>query len=388
MGDLCQQTGRVNAHHVAASIVALALFGVILVIGLSTIKGMQKLKKLNSIIRGLYYFCFICCVASPLCHISVTLVCILPNNLSPNIFRAIYYFVYISLLITMLSTLFVRLHCTFKESVYRLSFIHKIIMLSIFCILWISLISALTSQIIYSLNHRDRFMDTPGFLIFAVISCTIYILSSIYAVTLFVNNLMKLVKSRATSFKNVLDENAKKLNQHQTKLINQISRYVSLISLGIFISVIMTTVAVLVHFRRNREKDATFVEYWLATLILVDNTLNLIFMSLQYKFTDTFYQKYCKCISSFWFCIFSTFAEKSIESNLKQIMEMQCSNSTNTNPSYNTNPSSDIEIKYADSHTNRYMDRTEEVNNTRTRKDSSIEHEMSDIGHGEMSTRL
>lgn len=349
----CPQTGEINNHFFATFTLSVIMLVAILFIAISTIKELQKLQKVHSTIKWLYYLSFIQCLGSILSHMTVIITCSTSNNIATNTIKACNFLFYFSLLLTMLLTLVARLHYTFKDSMYRTAFIHKFILAFIILILCFLLFGLVIYSMTYSGESSNGFFSTPAFVPLAIGGGLLYILGTIYSITLFVKNLMKLVKIRASSVRNVMDENAIKLNKNQTKLINEISRYVSLISMAILITLLMIVLSMIC----TAYNDEALIHYT-ATLLLFDAVGNILLLSLQFAFANKYYKKYCQCIKVFWYFIFATFAERSMESKLKSMMAMQTS-STMTNTSNQTNasqistaPDTDVIIEIQDDNNN------------------------------------
>ena len=72
-----------------------------------------------------------------------------------------------------------------------------------------------------------------------VITGVLYVSTSLYGMYVFFKKMYKLIKLRAGSTKSVMDETAIKLNITQTKLMNQASKYVSLLSFAILSSFVI-----------------------------------------------------------------------------------------------------------------------------------------------------
>ena len=279
--------------YVAISI-AIPCILLVLVLLIKSIREIPKLKKIQTKIKIQYY---INCAFSLLCMISGALFQFVCTNWIDSMVIICYWI----LVGGILNTLLLRLNHTFKESVYKLSsFQSWTINITKYILLIIGIIS-------YCLYNIFQFTDIPitytSLLIMVTSGAFIYLLLTGYALYLFANKLMILAHSRAASMRNVADENAIKLSQTQTKLINQTSRIVSLISIAMLTTFINA-------FMFTNSNHASII---LLTLTYIDCTVNVICLYLTYPFSTKYYDRFCGCFNKCWNHILSRSAKNKME---------------------------------------------------------------------------
>jgi len=183
---------------------------------------------------------------------------------------------------TLLATLVLRLHVTFRETVYKMTANTVRLFVVIFIILFVSGLSWLIALILMFNDHENidsifGLLDVGSFFI-------VYNLGSFLAVRFFVNNLNKLAVSRVNSQRDVTrtpSADAIQLNKHQQKLLNLSAKYILLFVVSI-LSTILSTVLVL------------FVSTEMADLFVsIDLCINLFCLYLQFAFAAGHYKKCC-----------------------------------------------------------------------------------------------
>ena len=135
-----------------------------------------------------------------------------------------------------------------------------------------------------------RKSETDKYLYAWIPGAIIYIITTIWAMTLFVKNLLKLSQMNQLSMTNVND--AKKFTHQQTRLMNSASRYISLILLSLISSTISIAIASYGLIQYEAREIAVIA-------CCIDSTVNIIMLYLQYSFSTKYYNKYCFCINSF-----------------------------------------------------------------------------------------
>ena len=305
--------------HIVESVVALIVITVSLVglfiTGCISCFKLQKMAKLNIIMKWLFYSTFIFSLTSEICHCLVILLCQFINYGPVEIeiynIRVLHITLYMMVLLSLISTLIARLHFSFRDSIYGLSNLHKTIFILLMILLTSSGISSCLGLFL------DRF---PANFETSLVSGITYTIATGYSVTLFAYKLMKLVNIRAASVKDVMDENAIKLNKSQTKFIAQTSKYLSLLGLATLSSIItVITLAVFIA------TQLQWVGYVMGIHISMDTLVNMILLYLQYPFAKHYYDKYCKWSNKFWTMILMTSAERSMQSKLRKSVELhQC----------------------------------------------------------------
>ena len=215
---------------------------------------------------------------------------------------------YLILILSLLATLITRLYHTFEASIYRMSNLQK-------RVYWIVYITIVIAGIVsFSINISIVTVDpsqTPekhfelslaGIFTF-VFAALLYFLTGSWAVYQFTRNLLALARLQAPTMKNILsNQRAKdvKLNASQQKLINRTSRYVSLFS----VAMVVTIILVLTVFLDALGKF--YLRRFEVALIIgaLDVTIHVITLYLQYNFATKYYKKFCKCLDILWRLIF------------------------------------------------------------------------------------
>ena len=235
-----------------------------------------------------------------------------PDNYDNHFYNAtgtLFIASYVILLLGIENTLLLRLHYTFKESIYKLTSRQSLTLVILFIILTIFAFAVASLYALYTAESVN--IGEYGYLsmlIVVAVGGILYLLATIYSMYLFARKLLILTKLRATSMKNVMDENALKLNKTQTKLIKQTSRYITLITIAMITSSI--TITIFIFWRSNTIMVAYF-----------DCTINVICLYLQYPFATKYYDKYCGCFGKY-LCL-----NKILRENTKKSMERKYRNS-------------------------------------------------------------
>eukprot|EP01083_Nonionella_stella_P060433 157813_1 len=272
------------------------------IIGYSTIKHLQALSKLNRLIKYMYYLAVMCAVLALTSRIAMISTCYIPTSTVPsNVFKLPHYLCYAFLMQCLLITVCARLYYSFKESAFRLSTVQRSV-LSVLLI--VELVTRLLSSVVttaFVIQHpNEPLIHASNAGLRAAAGILLSIIITIYAMTLFVSKLFKLVKLRSATMianTNGTDRESIKLNEKQAKMINVIARYISLLSLGMFTSIV-TGFVLGIASRSNTMAYAPSV-------VDIDLFLNAVVLSMQFPFANPYYERYCKCFQSCWSCIFS-----------------------------------------------------------------------------------
>eukprot|EP01084_Bolivina_argentea_P065746 119856_1 len=273
-----------------------------IIIGWSAITQFIKLKNLQKTLKLLFYIAIISTIIRCICLIFVEMICFANLITLPA---------YFALLLALLGTLVVRLKHTFENTVYAIPNWKMIIFSLLFLLIIILSVIASIYYGIAIIEESNTEMDRLSVAItqastFAASAIFIYMITAIWSVWEFTTNLMIFTKSNH-------DIDNIKLNQSQTKLIGQISKYNGLFSLAAITSLCSTIylfigVALAPYFH---------IGYWwipLAQIItIIDCLINVISMYLQYSFAAKYYNKYCKCVSVCCRKIFINKATKSVK---------------------------------------------------------------------------
>eukprot|EP01083_Nonionella_stella_P242840 846750_1 len=304
----------------------------VLFIGIISIKQFASLKHLQSIFKYLFHTAWL------LSSIGLVLICISmiahitlrptytrvdwPVDNHHNYFLVMhgwgYAFLYVVALVILL-VLLLRLHFSFKNSIYEISLATKCILGILYvltCLMFLQYIFDIIyfGTINYAIPQYNIVWSVPG-----------YVLTSIIAIVLFGSKLMRLTGTRATSIyavgSNDTDEETSlpKLNAHQIQMIETTTRYVSLLSLAIF----STVCAALASFFVLTAAAGHYYELFMIWHMFgsVDCLVNIICLYLQYTFATDYYHKYCKCLHLCFRCMLTRQATKALMKRYKKCVE-------------------------------------------------------------------
>lgn len=357
--DICKEEIFPTARDfIVISINTLAMI-LVTVIAIFSINPIYKMQKLNYKLKLLYISSIFCPPILIPCTILTVVLCHFYSAAISVISISIGFTAYYIMLLNLLGTLITRLYITFNESMYRIPSWKRIIINSLFTFTVLITISVIgTHASIIFVQHQTQNSHTHGLtkqsserleitIKLAQIGFAVYIITAAFTVSLFAQNMLKLTNLRATSLKNVFVSVSSpgiqsidtmesmeidvKLNKTQTKLINNISKYVSLFSVGLISTLLTMFWIALPAFAPTEWK----IDYYRATGLAgaVDTTINLICLALQYPFADAFYRKYCKWIECCWKMIFIRRTHKSLIK--KYELAIQSRKSTLSTPTNN-----------------------------------------------------
>ena len=307
----------------------------LMVITVHSIKELPKQKKLDSVFKWFYgvsiTFAIICITST----ISATISCVDGSSNGADISMALSIPSYFGLILVLLATFIARLHYTFKDSSYKVSNKNSIIFIVLYSICALSAIIAMVLYIIvlFEETQTDKSAWTvtrhplmPITMYFCFNCMIFYISTSIWAAKIFVSNLIKVAQLSMDSMQNISqqrltnmngtedtpelqDENVSiQLNEQQRKMIDMISKYVSLFSIGTGSS--MITVLVMSSGEWMHWGD-TFTQI-LFIFLDTDCIMNITCMYLQYKFSKKYYDRYVRFIERMWKPIFIKRAKDSM----------------------------------------------------------------------------
>ena len=265
-----------------------------IIVVIITVKSIQQLAQTNisKTIKSLYYIsCISGIITIITCCMDSFLSCLYINHsniaLITSLIRIAMYFVITA---AVLGTLLVRVYSTFKESVFEISKYHKMILI----ILYILILTS--ASIVCIIGAGKRTSDLIGtertiHTIFTDITAILYVVIFIYALILFSNKMFKM-----------LNENGNKTKkQFDAQLLHAALKYVSLLSLAIFTTLI-TAVLVVIYIQINKwwiiMRQIIIMQY------AVDCAINVICLYLQYPFATKYYDEYCGCLTKCWSIIF------------------------------------------------------------------------------------
>eukprot|EP01083_Nonionella_stella_P065810 172750_1 len=297
----------------------------ILFIGIISIKQFTSLKHLQSIFKCLFHTSWllssiglILISMSMISHISFLHTHKLTYFL--GMYRWGYACLYVVALVLLL-VLLLRLRFSFKHSIYEISCATKCILTILYTLTCLTFLFSYTyymvlwndiSFIYYSRVGMNIISSLPG-----------YIITFIVAIILFGSKLMKLTNTRATSIyapSNDTDEeiSVPELNPQQIKMIETTTRYVSLLSLGIFSTFCGAIASFFVHYYSVPYYETFMVAYIISS---VDCLINIICLYLQYPFATNYYHRYCKCLHLCFRYILTRQATKALLRRYRNSME-------------------------------------------------------------------
>ena len=113
-----------------------------------------------------------------------------------------------------------------------------------------------------------------------------------------------------------------KLTKGQIKMIENATKYVSLLFLGIFTTLMLGGVYLIFSYAFGLHNDLMFI------LTSLDSSINVICSYLQFSFTTSYYHKYCKYLHLCWRYLLTKKAKHHLEKRYKQALkELKCSDS-------------------------------------------------------------
>ena len=290
-----------------------------IIVGLKSIKEIPKLKELNKSIKLLYYVAIISSLIFTISRGSATIFyCCIGDYYIAEFFYPIECIFYTCIVACLLGTLLSRLYYTFNHSIFEISKMkmYTLIICNIgFFTFGIGSTIILFIIRIRGLNYNDNEINQLFNLsiLFASIAAMFYFIGSVFTSFLFVSNLFKLITLRQLSSYNKNNDieikKQIKLSEHHLVIIDQISRHVALLSLAIFTTILtMMSYGIVVNARNN---VSILLEIF-GIVEIIDVTINVICLYLQFSFAKKYYVKYCKCLQLFWKYIFSALTKHSM----------------------------------------------------------------------------
>ncbi len=207
---------------------------------------------------------------------------------------------YLFLLLVLLTTLLTRLKITFDGSVYEISKHKKCGLFLLYLVsmsLAISAICLFTIRVYRSYNIKDWIDSTESIqfnrasLITGSLSGAFYIITAVWAVYIFSQNLMNV--AILTSSTDIDYDGDIELNKTQIKMIDSIARYVALFT----VSSITSLLAVIILSAGKWWPGSDYRHGQIYMIISgIDTVVNLLCCYLQYSFNIKYYEKYCGCL--------------------------------------------------------------------------------------------
>ena len=292
--NACYQSVTHNALQIATIIVSVIGFIVIIPITIHSYHELLKLTKLHYILKLLYKICIInscCCL---IVTFTQAILCLISSRYSWEalILDPIFYLLIYIIFLSLLATLIFRLYNTFMDSIYNLSkfniWLFTIAYIITAALFMISILEFLYITYAFKgdwIEYSNKFGITGGYFSFAAI--VTYIIIATYAILIFVKKLMDLAMSR--------NYTSLSLTPQQLNLINRSSKYISLLSLAMFTSILtsISWICGTLLWSADDELNA-ILDQSMVLLTLIDCTVNAICLYLQFKFSERYYEKYCK----------------------------------------------------------------------------------------------
>eukprot|EP01084_Bolivina_argentea_P040022 73944_1 len=274
----------ITAEVIAITIVSITLV-IVLIIGIITVKNLMKDKKMNCLLKWLFYINLSSGCIILITQISFVSFCFIATDNIRDVmvfFMAIISFVCIPLQpLCILGTLLVRLHITFKDSIYKMSNMLRNTFILLY--IWVVLIHLATiiAAFIYILlpPHGVTLNGYFIFLMFWLLGSFSYLLLAIWTVYIFCNNLLKLATSVVVS------------SQH--KLIHITSKYIFLFSIATLTTLLQIILGGLGNYVVGNYIDTTLPHETVHIAAGIDCCVNIICLYLQYSFASNIYDKYC-----------------------------------------------------------------------------------------------
>jgi len=344
--DVCVEGESFNLIESLSIIIGLTCLMILVYIAFLTIPQLAALHKLEKSFKHLFYSSFVSSFILIILTILSTFLCVYKMKLPSIIVVTFAVYFYYFLLLSLLLTLLARLHFTFIDSVYRVSAATRKFLLVLFLIVCaLALCNILTDMVSFfdtNLFHQNVSIASTLALIFGASSIFMYTLTALYAMGIFTHNLIKLTHLQASSPQHApfpqaaamaavaagnmtLDESSGsrsnsflvpsvttqyKLNKNQMELIENISKYVSLLSFAMLSSLVVA-VAILCGIWSKKIVFRTHFYQIILIFACVDVTINVICLYLQYAFAMPQYKRYCRCIHWLCRCVLRRTAKKS-----------------------------------------------------------------------------
>eukprot|EP01083_Nonionella_stella_P148964 472456_1 len=283
---ICDPSTSISSVEITSIVIASVMLTITILIAIASIKAMKRKTAMKKVLKWLFVSSMIA-----------------------------YYFMALNLL----GSLLYRLYITFDDSMYRISTVPRYILNVLFvtCVFLMLPTVGIYASCIPS-SDRSEVQQRILYAIYCGLASFIfYIITAVIIVSLFAKNMLLLSKSRASSKRNITQENPQ-LNQRQMLFINQISRYVSLFSMAMLSTFVTVTSVMLAGIVPSSLKGKT-VQLMLIS-ISIDGTVNMSCLALQYTFTNEFYHRHCKWIECCWKAIFikRTFQSMATKTLVKQ----------------------------------------------------------------------
>lgn len=317
----CNEGEIANAIKIISVIVSCVGLFIILFIVEVSVNKIRRSDNIKSVFKYLYYVAFISSLITITTVIISTFLNLFCHNHIAQFLDIISIHLYYLLLLSLLSTLILRLYYSFKGSIYKLSSLTiKLFIISFICL--ISLVISHFIMYIYYIIHLDQEWVMTVIIYICSANILLYLLTAGIAVFLFVKKILTLIKDRAhlnvehsvptttnTEFaesdqyeedeEEEEHEDMVEFDKQQLKLMECTSRYVGLFSLATCTSLLAGFVILAGAISMGDEWMKYFNEIVLIFAV-IDCTMTVICLYLQYSFSTDIYKKYCICLDWFW----------------------------------------------------------------------------------------
>lgn len=350
---ICDPSTTIAPIELFSIILASLLLIFMLIILYISILALNKIEKLDKILKYLFISSIIAHSGYLLSGIGVNIVCqgwYDADREAMVPFSCILFFYY-NMLMVLLGTLLIRLYISFDNSIYKIKGCSRYTLNILYFITAIQIIPALGIYVSAipaksSVTVQNRISITVYFVGSWFI---LYMVTATFCICLFAKNMLKITKLNATpSVVNLYitedkkdeiestgtiddmgrERSATELNDQQQRFLAKISRYVSLFTLAIILT-FCTAIGSM-----SLELIPTTFEGKSVQLIIMsgyfDGVLNIICLALQYPFAKEFYYKYCLWVECCWKAIFIRKAEKHQPKKKIKLVVMKSETGTTT----------------------------------------------------------
>lgn len=287
-------------------IVSLTGLCVAIYVTFHSLQYLPKSKKLAKPPKISFYCCLICSYIVFISSAISAFICLL-TDVYENFLNSMAIISFTILILILLITLIYRLFSSFATSSYAVKGITKWIFYILYSIILICAILNIIERCLVAIKFNGDWnaaakqypFTASGYVGF--IGLLLYISTSIYAVFLFIKKLMELTKSQMQS---TMDITNIKLSNSQKKILNNASKYVSLLALAIFTSILTAVGWSLSTFIwdpvENYNTWNSYLEEIMILITAIDTIVNLICLYLQFGFTSKYYNKWCCGLQCCW----------------------------------------------------------------------------------------
>eukprot|EP01084_Bolivina_argentea_P297377 512300_1 len=289
---------------------------IILSIGVVSIQKLKSLQKLRPVFKYLFHISWIISSIGLMLFITeMSWQIYKHNSYSPLIEFGIVCANALPLVLLLL--LLCRLNFIFKGSMYSISKTIKCVLGTLYCFVMIAYVLLFVGVFIL-------WVGAIGIMqISYILLSPIYIFTTIITIIIFSKQLMKLTNQRIPSVNIGCDEqniDNPELNMHQIKMIENATRYVSLLTLGIFSS-FCVFIFIIIMFRQAGSRHF-YIYYRISYIIIsIDCVINVVCAYSQYSFATKQYERYCKGLHLFWRYVLTRQATNKLVKRYKKALE-------------------------------------------------------------------